>query len=386
MKYKVYLDIEDQPGPLAHIPALPGCVARGRTKEEAVGNLKDVLGDYLALFGPEDASLPASVADVELDVEETEALTFPEDKEPLKPEEVRTLLRKMELSRQALLHAVSGLSDGALTWKGDEESWPIKRILEHIADAEWWYIRNLQDWPQDTFARLELTHRYLLSELRSLGPEELNRVTTHSGRKWTPRKVLRLLPTYYRSQNEIIEKELAVMTKGDRDRLSPPELESFDIVYFQSDDQPSDLEPLSPKERDALLNQVEAARQAILDTIQKIGQLPTEHQEWKPKGRTLSLRERVMEVADDEWWFALNLTEWPEDLFERLGAIRQMAVGRLKDLTPKELGRVTIHYGEEWTARKAFRRFLEHEREHLSHIEEVLEGYRAHKRWITSSA
>ncbi len=384
MRYKVYLDIGEgtlsEGGPLAHIPALPGCVARGRTKEEAFSNLKDLLGDYLALFGKVDESLPASLADVELDVEETEASIFPEDMIPLKPEEAGRLLRKMELSRQALLDRISGLSDEMLAWKGDEDTWPIKRILEHIANAEWWYITRLQDWPGDPFERLESTHRYLLSELGRLGPEELNRVATYYGQKWTPHKVLRLLSTYYRFQNEIIEKELAAMTKGDRERLSPEDLESFQVVYFQSDDQPSDLEPLSAKERDTLLNQAEAARQAILDTIQKIGSLPVEDQEWKPRGRTYSLRERVMEVADDEQNFALRLTEWPPDPLEKLEAIRQMAVERLGNLTPLELGRVTIHYGEEWTARKVFRRFLEHEREHLSHIEGVLEGYRTHKR------
>ena len=384
MRYKVYLDIEEgtlsEGGPLAHIPALPGCAARGRTKEEALSNLKDLLGDYLALFGKEDESLPASAADVELDVEEVEALIFSEDMEPLKREEVGALLRKMELSRQALLDRVSGLSEEVLAWKPDEDAWPIEQILEHIANAEWWYIQRLQNWPRDPFERLEAIHHHLMSELGSLGPEELNRVTTHYGRKWTPRKVLRLLPTYYHFQNEIIKKELMAMTKGDKERLSPAELESFQVVYFQSDDQPSDLAPLSAEERDTLLNQVEAARQVILDTIQKIAQLPVEDREWKPKERNCSLWDRVMEVADDEWWFTLNLTEWPEDLFKRLETIRQMAVERLGNLAPEELERVTIHYGEEWTARKVFRRFLEHEREHLSHIEEVLEECRTHKR------
>jgi len=384
MKYKVYLDIEEgtlsEGGPLARIPALPGCAARGRTKEKALSNLKDLLGDYLALFGKEDESLPASAADVELDVEETEALTLPEDKEPLKREEVGALLRKMELSRQALLDRVSGLSDEVLAWKRDEDDWPIKQILEHIANAEWWYIQRLQKWPQDPFERLEATHRYLLSELGSLGPEELNRLTTHYGQKWMPRKVLRLLPTYYHFQNEIIKKELMAMTKGDKERLSPAELESFQVVYFQSDDQPSDLEPLTPQERDGLLEQLEVAWREVKTSLEEISQLPKEIQEWKTKGRTYSLRQRVMEVADDEWWFALRLTDWPQDPFERLETIRQMAVERLQNLAPEELERVTIHYGEEWTARKVFRRLLEHEREHLSHIEEVLEECRTHKR------
>ena len=41
----------------------------------------------------------------------------------------------MELARQALLDRISGLSDEMLAWKGDEDTWPIKQILEHIANA-----------------------------------------------------------------------------------------------------------------------------------------------------------------------------------------------------------------------------------------------------------
>jgi len=195
MRYKVYLDVEEgtpsEGGPLAHIPALPGCAARGRTKEEALSNLKDLLGNYLALFGQEDESLPASVADVELDVEETEALTFPEDKEPLKSEEIGTLLRKMELSRQALLDTLSGLSDEVLAWRRDEESWPIKQILEHIANAEWWYIQRLTEWPRDPFERLETIRQMAAERLQNLTPEELERVTIHYGEEWMARKVFR---------------------------------------------------------------------------------------------------------------------------------------------------------------------------------------------------
>ncbi|MGB5931918.1 MAG: DinB family protein [Anaerolineae bacterium] len=384
MRYKVYLDVEEgtlsQGGPLAHIPALPGCTARGRTKEEALSNLKDLLGDYLALFGKEDESLPASVADVELDVEETEALTFPEDKEPLKPEEVGTLLRKMELSRRALLDTVSSLSDEVLAWKRDEDAWPIRQILEHIANAEWWYIQRLQDWPRDPFERLETIHGHTIARLDGLDGEALNRVTAHYNREWTPRKVLRLLPIYYRFQKRIVDGGLAAVADGEMERLSPAELESFQVVYFQSDDQPSDLEPLTPQERDSLLEQLGAASREVLTSLEKIGQLPKEIREWKPKGRTYSLWERVEETADDEWWFTLRLTDWPRDPFERLETIRQMAVGWLGSLAPEELERVTIHYGEEWTARKVLRRFLEHEREHRSHIEEVLEEYRTLKR------
>jgi len=384
MRYKVYLDIGEgtlsEGGPLAHIPALPGCAARGRTREETLSKLKELLGDYLALFGKEDKSLPASVADVELDVEETEAITFPEDKEPLKPKEAGRLLRKMELSRQALLDRVSGLSEEALAWKADEESWPIKQIIEHIANAEWWYIQRLQNWPRDPFERLGAIHRHTITRLSSLVGEALNQVTAHYNREWTPRKILRLLPVYYRFQKRIVDQGLTAVADRKMEGLSPAELEGFQLVVFQSDDQPSDREPLTPQERDSLLEELEAAWSEVKTSLEKISQLPEEIQEWKPQGRTFSLLERVMEVADDEWYFALRLTDWPRDPFKRLETIRQMAVERLSSLAPEERERVTIHSGEEWTARKVFRRFLEHEREHISHIEEVIERYRAHKR------
>jgi len=383
MRYKVYLDVGEETlaegGPLAHIPALPGCVARGRTKEEALNNLKILLGDYLALFGKVDKSLPASLAEIELDAEESEASLFPDDMIPLKAEEVGRLLRKMELSHQALLDRVCGLSDETLAWKGDETAWPIRQILEHIANAEWWYITRLQDWPQDPFERLEAIHRHTIARLGSLDGEALNRVTAHYHREWTPRKILCLLPIYYRFQKRIIDRGLAVVAGGEMEKLSPADLESFQVVYFQSDDQPSDLEPLTPQERDSLLERLEAAWREVKNSLEKIGQLPKESQEWKPKGRTFSLKERVMEVADDEWWFALRLTDWPREPFERLEAVRQMVAARLSNLTPEERERVTIHAGEEWTARKVLRRFLEHEREHLSHIEGVLRGYRTQK-------
>jgi len=212
MRYKVYLDVEEgtlsEGGPLAHIPALPGCAARGRTKEEALSNLKDLLGDYLALFGKEDESLPVRVADVELDVEETKALTLPEDKEPLKREEVGTLLRKTKLSRQALLDRVSGLSDEVLAWKRDEDAWAIKQILEHIANAEWWYIQRLTDWPHDPLERLEAIRKMAVERLGNLTTEELERVTIHYGEEWTARKVFRRFLEHEREHMEHIEEVL----------------------------------------------------------------------------------------------------------------------------------------------------------------------------------
>ena len=53
----------------------------------------------------------------------------------------------------------------------------------------------------------------------------------------------------------------------------------------------------------------------------------------------------------------------------------QRAFASLRGLTDADRGRVTVHYGEEWTPRKVARRALEHEREHLAQIRELGERY-----------
>jgi predicted RNase H-like HicB family nuclease len=33
---------------VAECPSLPGCISQGKTKEEAVGNIKDAIREYIA--------------------------------------------------------------------------------------------------------------------------------------------------------------------------------------------------------------------------------------------------------------------------------------------------------------------------------------------------
>ena len=63
---------------------------------------------------------------------------------------------------------------------------------------------------------------------------------------------------------------------------------------------------------------------------------------------------------------------------------RRTAIARLRQLTEAERSQVvyptawTRHPDEPWTARKALRRFLEHELEHTAQVREVLAAYRDH--------
>jgi predicted RNase H-like HicB family nuclease len=47
MRYKIILQRESDGGYVATIPALPGCVSQGDTREEALKNLKDAAELYV---------------------------------------------------------------------------------------------------------------------------------------------------------------------------------------------------------------------------------------------------------------------------------------------------------------------------------------------------
>ena len=65
------------------------------------------------------------------------------------------------------------------------------------------------------------------------------------------------------------------------------------------------------------------------------------------------------------------------NIFELIDEARRDALERMSRLTEQERTQITQHQGEHWTARKVFRRFLEHERQHTEHINQVLTQFRA---------
>jgi predicted RNase H-like HicB family nuclease len=47
MKVKIVLEPSDEGGYTVYVPALPGCISEGNTKDEAVKNIKEAIGLYL---------------------------------------------------------------------------------------------------------------------------------------------------------------------------------------------------------------------------------------------------------------------------------------------------------------------------------------------------
>jgi len=43
---------------IAECPSLPGCISQGKTKEEAVSNIKEAINGYIAVLKEDDLPIP----------------------------------------------------------------------------------------------------------------------------------------------------------------------------------------------------------------------------------------------------------------------------------------------------------------------------------------
>jgi predicted RNase H-like HicB family nuclease/uncharacterized damage-inducible protein DinB len=130
------------------------------------------------------------------------------------------------------------------------------------------------------------------------------------------------------------------------------------------------------------------------DLMALVRHLPDAILDWQPTPESFSIRHLLRHIGNAEEWYVSRIAppetlppEWEhdEDLpsMNFLEMERRTAVARLDHLTEAERSNVfypqrwTRHPDEPWTARKVFRRFLEHEREHAEQICQTLEQQRS---------
>ncbi|MBW8878251.1 MAG: type II toxin-antitoxin system HicB family antitoxin [Acidobacteria bacterium] len=70
MKYRVFLEQDEDGVYVAEVPALPGCISQGGTRDEALANIKEAIEGYIVSLEEhgEPVPLPISEELVELDV------------------------------------------------------------------------------------------------------------------------------------------------------------------------------------------------------------------------------------------------------------------------------------------------------------------------------
>jgi predicted RNase H-like HicB family nuclease len=69
MKYTVLLRHGNESGYVAMVPVLPGCVSKGKTKREAVKNIKEAIAGYIEALLEDGLPVPAEAGKEVVDVE-----------------------------------------------------------------------------------------------------------------------------------------------------------------------------------------------------------------------------------------------------------------------------------------------------------------------------
>jgi antitoxin HicB len=61
MRYRVYLEQDEEGVFVATCPALPGCISQGRTRSEATGNIRESIEGYIKSLRKHDDPVPPSI-------------------------------------------------------------------------------------------------------------------------------------------------------------------------------------------------------------------------------------------------------------------------------------------------------------------------------------
>jgi uncharacterized damage-inducible protein DinB/predicted RNase H-like HicB family nuclease len=181
---------------LAGIAEVPGCVARGNTKEEAVANVRRTFRDYLDLMRAQGVSTEhwdGLDPDRFAVKEPPEDRLFAEDERPLEEHEIRDFLHQMEGQRSALLAAVRGLSADEIEQKPTPETWSVRQALEHIMTTEVTYLSRMERWPDKggDLPTLQAAHRMAFQRFSILEPADTHGTHRVLDQRWSTRRVMR---------------------------------------------------------------------------------------------------------------------------------------------------------------------------------------------------
>jgi len=68
MKYRVYLEQDEDGIFVATCPALPGCVSQGRTRTEAMDHIREAIEGYLQSLRKHGEPVPPSISEEVIEV------------------------------------------------------------------------------------------------------------------------------------------------------------------------------------------------------------------------------------------------------------------------------------------------------------------------------
>ena len=68
MKYRILIEQDEDGMYVAECPSLPGCVSQGKTRSEAVDNIKDAIKGYLESLKKHNEPIPPSIEEETVEV------------------------------------------------------------------------------------------------------------------------------------------------------------------------------------------------------------------------------------------------------------------------------------------------------------------------------
>ena len=69
MKYRVLIEPDEDGVFVAEVPALPGCISQGQTRDEAIRNIKEAIALYLESLEAHNDAVPPPITEELVEVE-----------------------------------------------------------------------------------------------------------------------------------------------------------------------------------------------------------------------------------------------------------------------------------------------------------------------------
>ncbi len=68
MKFRTFIEQDEDGIFVVTCPSLPGCISQGNTREEALNNIKDAIEGYLISLKKHDEPIPTPISEELLDI------------------------------------------------------------------------------------------------------------------------------------------------------------------------------------------------------------------------------------------------------------------------------------------------------------------------------
>jgi predicted RNase H-like HicB family nuclease len=179
---------------LATIPAVMGCNASGKSRDEAVVNVRHAFHEYLELLATRGVSVEhwrGLDPDRFPIAEPATPPLLPEDQVPLEEHDLRDFLHVFEAQQAALIALAGKLSADELERAPDAETWSVRQALEHMMNTQASLLSRLERWPDDPFNTLQSIHRIVSQRFAVMEPADAKGTKVIRGRPWTVRRVMR---------------------------------------------------------------------------------------------------------------------------------------------------------------------------------------------------